>query len=142
MRLRSGAQRLIHLVVIVAGWLLFGWGWYLVAGRPWDTASLVILVVGSLVVLPTLTLLWIAHNLGIHRRKGPRQTVRQADAAYLHDWNGREVQADWPALAGRRTIVISIEDGRKVYRAAGPRAIVPDRRTASGQDQPCLRDIA
>lgn len=118
-RLRGGLQRAAHLVGIVAGWVLFFWGWHTVLARPWDSDSLVLLILGSLVVLPLLTLLWILHNRRIHRIRGPRKTVPAAADDYAHDWNGREVQADWAALADARTIVVHVEGVRKIYRRAG-----------------------
>lgn len=126
-RLRSWPQRLVHLLAIVAGWLLFWWGWHTVLARPWDSDSLVILIVGSVVMLPILTLLWILHNLRIHRSKGPRKAVPAAAMAYPQDWNGRAVQADWTELAGARAIVVDIEGDRKIFRRAGsPPAGTPD----------------
>lgn len=111
-------QRLAHTVVVVAGWALFVWGWLEVLGRPWDSEALSWLIVGSLVVLPTITIAWILHNLGIHRRKGARTGVPRIDESYPRDWNGREVVADWPALAHARLITVELDGERKVYRMA------------------------
>jgi hypothetical protein len=119
--LRNGPQRLLHLLVVAAGWGLFAWGWHKVSGQPWDTEALVILIAGSAILLPTLTVLWILHNLRIHRQKGPRTRSRPANDTYRHDWNGREVDAYWPAMSAAQIVVIDIVDGRKSYRAGGPR---------------------
>lgn len=136
--LRNWPQRIAHLFVVAAGWTLFGWGWHKVAGQPWDTESLVILIAGSLILLPTLTALWIAHNLRIHRQKGPRKRSRPSGDAYRHDWNGREVDAYWPAMAAAQIVVIDIVDERKVFRAGGSRSspTTGDRRRRSPHDAP------
>lgn len=136
--LRNRPQRIAHLLVVAAGWVLFGWGWHKVAGQAWDTDSLMILIGGSLIMLPTLTVLWIAHNLRIHRQKGPRTRSRPAGDDYRHDWNGREVDAYWPAMATAQIVVVDIVDERKVFRAAntGKTPANGDRRRRLPQDPP------
>jgi len=115
--LRGWPQRLLHLAALVVGWGLFFWGWHDVLGQHWDTTALVWLIVGSLVLLPVMTFAWVLHNVGIHRRKGPRTGLRKVDETYRHDWNGREIAADFAALARANVVVIDVEGKRKVYRA-------------------------
>ena len=117
-RLR-GAQWLIHAVLLLLGWVGFVWMWWQVAGRPWDSADLVVLIAASLIALPTVTLLWVVHNIALHRRKGPRTHSAVVFADYPNDWNGREVKADWAAVRAARIVVIEVVDGAKHYRAAG-----------------------
>ena len=117
--LRGWPQRLLHLAALAVGWGLFVWGWRDVLGQRWDTTALVWLLVGSLLLLPALTFAWVLHNVGIHRRKGPRTGTRAVDETYRHDWNGREICADFPALARAPVVVIDVEGKRKVYRAGG-----------------------
>jgi len=117
--LRGWPQRLVHLAALVVGWALFFWGWYDVLGQHWDTTALIWLIVGSLVLLPVMTIAWVLHNVGIHRRKGPRTGLRKVDETYRHDWNGREIAADFAALARANVVVIDVEGKRKVYRAGG-----------------------
>jgi len=117
--LRGWPQRLVHLAALLVGWGLFFWGWHDVLGQHWDTTALIWLIVGSLVLLPVMTIAWVLHNVGIHRRKGPRTGVRKVDEAYRHDWNGREIAADFAALARANVVVIDVEGKRKVYRAGG-----------------------
>jgi hypothetical protein len=117
--LRGWPQRLLHLAVLVVGWGLFFWGWHDVLGQRWDTTALVWLIVGSLVLLPAMTIAWVLHNVGIHRRKGPRTGLRKVDETYRHDWNGREIRADFAALAHASVVVIDVEGEHKVYRAGG-----------------------
>ena len=117
--LRGWPQRLLHLAALVVGWGLFFWGWHDVLGQHWDTTALIWLIVGSLVLLPAMTIAWVLHNVGIHRRKGPRTGLRKVDETYRHDWNGREIAADFAALAHANVVVIDVEGKRKVYRAGG-----------------------
>ena len=117
--LRSWPQRLLHLIALAVGWGLFFWGWYDVLGQNWDTTALIWLIVGSVVLMPAMTFAWVLHNVGIHRRKGPRTGLRKVDEAYRHDWNGREIAADFAALARANVVVIDVEGKRKVYRAGG-----------------------
>jgi len=117
--LRGWPQRLLHLALLVVGWGLFIWGWHDVLGQHWDTTALIWLIVGSLVLLPAMTIAWVLHNVGIHRRKGPRTGLRKVDETYRHDWNGREIAADFAALAHANVVVIDVEGKRKVYRAGG-----------------------
>ncbi len=100
--LRGWPQRLLHLAALVAGWGLFFWGWHDVLGQHWDTTALIWLIAGSLVLLPAMTIAWVLHNVGIHRRKGPRTGLRKVDETYRHDWNGREISADFAALGARQ----------------------------------------
>lgn len=110
---------LLHALVLVAGWGLFAGSWWLVLQRPRDTAGLSQLVIGAVIVMPAITLAWIAHNIGIHRRKGPRRGVAPVPLRYDVDFNGRRIEADWPALQNARTVVIERGDGVKRY-VSGP----------------------
>jgi hypothetical protein len=117
--LRGWKQRFAHVVALAVGWALFAWGWVDVLAQTWEIELLAWLIAGSVVTLPTITLAWILHNVGIHRRKGPRTRLRPVDEVYLRDWNGRAICADLPALALAHIVVIEIEGERKVYRPAG-----------------------
>ncbi len=118
-RLKSWRERVLHLAALAVGWALFFWGWYDVSRQPWDTTALKWLVGGSLVVLPLFTVAWILHNVGIHKRKGPRTRLRDVDETYRHDWNGREISADLATVRSAPIVVIRVEGGRKIYTAAG-----------------------
>ncbi len=117
--LRGWQQRGAHFAALALGWALFVWGWVDVLSQSWDIELLSWLIVGSVVALPTVTTAWVLHNVGIHRRKGPRTKLRPVDESYRHDWNGREIAADLPALAHAPIVVIDVHGDRKVYRAAG-----------------------
>lgn len=118
--LSGWARRVLHLLAIAAGWLLFVWGWRLVtAGHP-EAGDLRTLLIGSLTVLPVLTLAWVLHNVGIHHRKGPRRSVPRVDMRYERDFNQRALRGDWPALAVARVVDIRVDGDIKQYSAAAP----------------------
>jgi hypothetical protein len=120
---------LLHALALVAGWGLFAGSWWLVLDQPRDTADLRHLILGAVIVMPAITLTWIAHNLGIYRRKGPRRAVAPVPLRYDVDFNGRRIEADWPALQNARTVVIERGDGVKRY-VSRPQPQTPPPRPA------------
>lgn len=131
----TAARRLLHALVVLAGWVLFVWGWERVlAGRP-DFAELLLLIGGALVLVPVLTLSWVLHNVGIYRRKGPRRSSARVALDYRHDFNGRHIDADWAMLAGARRVRIRNDGAHKRFELveppaerSAPAAAVPPRR--------------
>ncbi|MCA0240965.1 MAG: hypothetical protein LCI02_08885 [Proteobacteria bacterium] len=110
-------RRLLHALLIVLGWLLFAWSWLRVtADRP-AVGELKWLMLAALLVVPVLTLSWVAHNVGIYRRKGPRRAVTPVAVQHDVDFNGRRIEADWPALASARCIEIVIDGEAKRFVA-------------------------
>lgn len=115
--LRAGPwYPLLHLPLIIAGWLLFAWLWWLVFRRSWQSSGLQNLVAGAAIMLPTITLLWIAHNRNIYRRLGPRRNLRMVPMVYDADFFGRRIDADWPLLQQARMVTIVIDADGKHYR--------------------------
>jgi hypothetical protein len=112
-----GWRRAAHLLAVVAGWLLFFWGWYRVLASSPSFTTLGQLVLGAAVVVPVVTVSWILHNRGIHRRKGPRRHVPTATLEYRTDFHGLEVAGDFRALQQAQHVQVVIEGARKVYRA-------------------------
>lgn len=96
--------------------MLFFWGWRRVLAATPDFAELRLLMLGAAIVVPVVTVSWILHNRGIHRRKGPRRHVAAAKVEYRVDFNGREIVADFRALAPARRVDIVVEGTRKEYR--------------------------
>jgi hypothetical protein len=121
-----------HGLAIIAGWVLFFWGWHRVLAASPDFAELRLLMLGAAIVVPVVTVSWILHNRGIHRRKGPRRQVAAARLEYRVDFNGREIVADFRTLAPARRVHIVVEGTRKEYREdngdtpAGPAHRVAD----------------
>lgn len=132
---RSARRDVLHLVVLVVPWAVFGWLWWRV-GRSTSAAELLgaagIVVLVATVCVP-LTLLWVAHNLRIFRRKGERTGRPDAPFAYANDWTHREVVADWEAVRVARVVVVEPGADRKHFRpddgpvVARP-AVAPRRR--------------
>lgn len=129
---RLGPRELLRIVFVVIGWIGFVWMWLLVGRQPWDSRGLVWLIVGSLILVPLLTLAWVAHNRALFRRKGERRGVTPADIRYTADWHGRAIDADWALLAHSRCVTVSIDGERKRYRSddaeLGP--VMPSPSTA------------
>jgi len=116
-RLASWPQRAAHVLIIAIGWGLYFWFWHLVSGKVTDSRQLMLLLLGATIVVPVMTLSWVLHNVGIHRRRGARRTVPKGDPNYNVDYNGRSILADWPALAREQAIEISVVGRLKCYRA-------------------------
>lgn len=110
-------RRVLHALVIAAGWLLFAWSWHRVTADKPELGELRLLMLGALAVVPPLTLGWVAHNVGIHRRKGPRRSVPAVAMRYDTDFNGRRIDADWARLAQARRIDIVVDGGHKRFVA-------------------------
>lgn len=108
-----------HLILIVAGWCLFGGFWLIVLRQPpHPLANIVWLLAGALVLLPLITLYWVLHNRGIYARKGPRRQVRDVEATYTKDWAGRPVRAEFDQLRQARLITIRSTADEKHFHAA------------------------
>ena len=127
----GGWRRAVHGLAIVAGWVLFFWGWHRVlVGQP-DFDALRKLVLGAAIVVPVVTVSWILHNRGIHRRKGARRSVPTATLQYRVDFNGREVAADFGALADVQRVHIVVDSATKRYRAGADTLVGPPRSAAA-----------
>lgn len=125
-------RRTVHGAAIAAGWLLFAWCWQRVtAGRP-EAGELRVLVIAALIVVPVLTLSWVLHNVGIHRRKGPRRAVTPVTWSYETDFNGRKPVADWTALQQARRIDVAV-DGEVKRFAWVPAVPVVDEELAESE---------
>ena len=118
-RLPKAWQEIAHVFVLLAGWLLFIWLWWDVMQGRWDTGRFWWIVIGSMLVFPVVTLVWIYHNVSIYRRLGPRKALRAVAESYAADFNRRQIDADWGALRNARFVTISNDESRKVFRA-GP----------------------
>ncbi len=118
-------RRLVHGFLIVFGWAVFIWSWQRVtAARP-EVGELRVLFGYALLLVPVLTLSWVAHNVGIYRRKGPRRASHAVPLKYEQDFNGRHIRADWAGLQAARRIDILVAGGDKQFIAAAPSARRP-----------------
>lgn len=113
----------LHLILALAGWILFGWLWIRVFYRtpPGDGAIGVLVVAVLLVVSVSLTVAWIRHNLLLADRfRGRRSAIREATVDWSRDRLGRPVEGpSWDLLQQARRVEIGIdpETGGKTYRA-------------------------
>lgn len=116
----------IHLVLALAGWVLFGVFWVRVFYRtpPADSALGVLIVGLLLLVSVTLTVGWVRHNLILSQKfAGRRHRIREARPDWTHDRLGRPVDTPgWETLQAATEIVITIDPrtGHKVYRSGRP----------------------
>ncbi|MCB1184050.1 hypothetical protein KDM41_11505 [bacterium] len=115
-------RNVLHIVVSILMWLLFGYYWYVVGRRQIDLASLqsVAVLAGFTLVGIVLTLLWIAHNRKLARRNRRLAAPATPPEAYAADHLGRERAGDDLAtLKAAPTVVVRLDDeGRKVCTAA------------------------
>jgi len=107
-----GARR---LAVGVVSWVVFAVAWWLVLRRdPGSWLPDLAVPVVSVVVVTALTLLWVRHNTGIYRRKGPRRGLPAVDAPWTHDSLGRPLALSDEARSGR-VVSVDVVDGMKRY---------------------------
>lgn len=114
--LKGWLRKLVHGLALIAGWLLFfGFWWHVLTTQSFSRQEITLLIVGSLIVLPAVTLYWVLHNRAIYKSKGPRRQVRVVEESYPHDWEGRQTVADWAVLKDARSILVRVESEQKVY---------------------------
>lgn len=118
-RLPQRWQAVVHVVLVVGGWLLFVLWWLEVLRQPQDTRNLWLLLAAAALVAPTLTWWWVWHNLALFRRLGPRRTAHAVESRYERDFNGRAIDADWPALREAALVVVENDAARKRFRTGG-----------------------
>lgn len=110
-----------HAVIVVGGWLVLAAFWVrAVSIADASVVTTILTVVGAgLIGTLAVTLVWIAHNLRIHRRKGPRTTVPPVEERFTHDSVGRRLAADWEAVVASSLLRIAAGPDEKRYIAAG-----------------------
>lgn len=107
----------MHVLLLLFGWAVFLWFWFIVFGQAWSSTDLWVLLTVSAILFPAVTIAWVLHNLSLYQRKGPRRNVPAVDAAYTVDFYGRRIVADWARLAGQRRISIAVDGSVKRYLA-------------------------
>ena len=119
-------RRLWQVAVGLAFWVLFGWLWIDLIGDGKASgavvsASLERVALVAIVVL-TINLAWVAHNVRIHRRKGPRRDRPLVSPRTDEDRLGRPIVWGLPgghaAALTTPHLVVTIEGGTKTYRRA------------------------
>jgi hypothetical protein len=119
-------RQLAHIVAGVLCWLLLAFLWVVLvlenkatpaAFR--DTLFLLAVLMGTVLAI---TIWWVRHNVGIHRRKGPRQGRPEVAPAVDQDRLGRRIR--WAMPGGVRTaltqehLIVELDDDVKTYRGA------------------------
>lgn len=110
----------------VGSWLVFGWLWLDLLGDGKASSAAIaasaLHVLGIAVLVLLVILVWVAHNVSIHRRKGarggrpvvlPRTDVDRLGRPVTWDLTGMHVGA---RVSGHLTV--SVENGTKTYRNA------------------------
>lgn len=114
---------LIHLLVSLGGWIVFGVFWVRVFYRtPPAESAFGVLVVGILLVVSvSLTVAWIRHNLILSDRyRGRRAAPPEVRPRWTHDTLGRPLRGpDWETLQNAPRVEIGVDEGagEKTYRA-------------------------
>jgi hypothetical protein len=120
-------RQLRHIVIGICGWLALAGLWVVLAFRHelslaslGDTLFQLAVIVG---VVLAVTTWWIRHNVGIYRRKGPRQGRAEVPPITDADKLGRRIV--WAMPGGVRTapsqrhLIVEIDGDVKTYRRAG-----------------------
>ncbi len=117
--LASLGHRIVHALAIGGGWFIYFWLWWRVIyvyGQGLSPLVALFLVI-TIIIVPTITLIWILHNVRIFKRKGLRRGRTTTQDNYVSDWKGRRVTADWINMKQASSIVISVRENDKQYEA-------------------------
>lgn len=118
----SRGRQILHTVIALLGWALFGFWWTVVYARVSgsEVRFTVIFVLVSLALTIAITGLWVFHNLSIFRRKGPRTGVREVVLDYSHDPLGRPVtfESTPEMLMNAPAVRVRVDANGKSFRSA------------------------
>jgi len=109
-----GLRGFCHALIAVGAWVLFFFWWRQVLGftRSQDVIFVLIFIGITVVVTTLLNLIWVRHNIGIFRRKGPRMRVTEVSQDRASDSLGRPIQL--PAAGSiRRSRVVTVSANEK-----------------------------
>jgi hypothetical protein len=119
---KATIKGIFHTFLAVMTWLLFLYWWNQVIPKiSVEDASVAFLVIFlTLLITSVLTLLWVRHNLGIFRRKGPRKGLPAVSEEILSDSLGRTLDLPgYDSLKSAPVVFISREDDRKRFDLPG-----------------------
>ena len=117
-------RQIRHIVVGVSAWVALVGLWVLLAvqhkvtGAAFrDTLFQLSVIIG---VVLAVTTWWIRHNVGIYRRRGPRQGRADVSPVTDHDKLGRAVRWNMPGgvdtAQTHRHLIVEIDGDVKTYR--------------------------
>jgi len=104
----------LHALIAVGAWVLFFYWWRQVLGftRRQDVIFVLIFIGVAVAATILLNLIWVRHNIGIFRRKGPRTRVTVVSQDRHSDSLGRAIQ--WPASGSiRRSRLVTVSANEK-----------------------------
>ncbi|HEX9204343.1 MAG TPA: hypothetical protein VF853_00300 [Candidatus Deferrimicrobiaceae bacterium] len=115
---------LVHVLVILAGWVLFFYWWWVVlpSTSRGETAWALLIILGVSLVTAIGTVGWVRYNLGIYRRKGPRRTVPDVLENAEADVLGRKLShPGMERLRSARLVTVSLngENGKSLTPVEG-----------------------
>lgn len=122
----SSGRRAFHLLVALAGWVLFIYWWIIVFRRVTnkEITSTLIFIAAATLLSVGITLGWTLHNRRIYERRGHRRNeVKIVPEVYVRDVLGRPLRFE-PGLAElRRAPLVRVRiDGENKVCAAISRA--------------------
>ena len=107
-----------HALLAVLTWILFVVWWKQVIPQVTvEDASMAFFVIFLTVfICSVLTLLWVRHNVGIFRRKGPRKNLPSVSEEREADYLGRRLDhPGFDCLKTSQLVVVSREEDRKRF---------------------------
>lgn len=115
-------RRVLHLAIAIAGWILFGYWWWLVFGRVSraEVRFTAIFIAVTTLVAVTVTSLWSAHNKRMYRRGDRRVASPLVLGDFTQDTLGRDVSLEGgiEQVRNRAWVHVHVEGDRKSYGAA------------------------
>jgi len=126
-------RNILHIVVSVLMWCLFGYYWYVVSGREIGPATIQALGVLAVVILLglILTFWWVAHNKKLARRNRRSRAPETVPESFTHDYLGRTLTGQpLETLRAAQVVDVRVEGdlydtdgnpGAKIYAAADGR---------------------
>lgn len=109
-----------HLPLVSLGWTAGALLWWRVLGETsgHQVTVAVAVILLSLAASLSVNLLWVDHNLRLHRTRGPRTGLPTAALSYEQDWVGRSVTAHWDSVRGAQEVLVAAGDDWKIVWGA------------------------
>ena len=111
--------RFLHLLLAVAGWVLFVYWWLIVFRRvtPTEIRFTLIFLAAAAAIIVLVTAFWVVHNKSLFRKRNARVRPIEASGAVKHDAIGRRVRfaESRDTLADSALVRVQMEAGEKVY---------------------------
>ncbi|HET9233720.1 MAG TPA: hypothetical protein VFP10_06250 [Candidatus Eisenbacteria bacterium] len=123
----SRGRRFLHLLISLAGWVLFVYWWILVFRRvtPQEIRFTLIFLAVAGVVIVAVTAFWVFHNKSLFRKRNARVKPVESESSVKQDAIGRRIRfADSrDALVDSAIVRVQMDTREKVYHH-GPLELV------------------